>query len=411
MRVIHRFAIILFLFIFVLSIAPPSTNAQDLVDDECAMLVLEALAQTQEFCKDLAPGEACFANGPVEIETIPTFDAVTFEKPGDTIPVDVLARIHTAPVNLDVAQWGIVAVALPANAVALPASPAAAEEEEDLGRLFMVGDVTLFDANLEDDVAIFDDFSVMTGESSEDCLGAPSNLIVQSPEESDMSFRMNGADITLGSTMVVDIIDGETMSIVVVEGTVTVTALGVTVEVPAGQMTTITISEEDGVIIVISEPSAPVDFDPAIIQFLPLQLTVEVVEIPALDRWTPTGVMLEAGQSYMVLGSELVKTIDYMPWSTPVGHSAADCAAAGRGDWDCRCRSSAEWGTCTIDERESMIMVGRVGDGPPFVVASGGFFTAQTDGELFLGPNDNTFEDNVGSYYAIITAVDLEISE
>lgn len=402
MNFFHRFAVIVLLVIFVLSIAPSQTQAQDLVDDECAMLVLEALTQAEELCDDLNAGEACLSSGPVEFETVPTFAPIEFSEPGDTVPIDVLTSIHTAPVNLDTGEWGIVVMALP--------SQSQSADEEDTARLIMVGDVTLADANLDDQTAMIDDFTVKTGEASEDCLGAPSNLIIQSPEATTTNLSVNRAEVTLGSTIVINVVEGESMTIIVVEGSVTVTANDVTVVVLAGQMTTIVIGGDSG-LIVIAAPTDPVDFDTSIIQFLPFQLVFEVVEIPALDRWTGTGLMLEAGQPFMIMAGELVKTIDYMPWSTPVGHSSADCAAAGRTDWDCRCRSSSDWGQCTLDEVESMILVGQVGDGAPFIVGSGGFFTAASDGELFLGPNDNTFEDNVGSYFAIVTAVDFEDME
>ncbi|MEO1287051.1 MAG: hypothetical protein AAFV93_04730, partial [Chloroflexota bacterium] len=136
------------------------------------------------------------------------------------------------------------------------------------------------------------------------------------------------------------------------------------------------------------------------------------IEISAANRWTGTGIMLEEGETYSIVGTEFVKTIDYMPWTGPAGHSSSDCSAAGRDDWDCQCRSSAEWGTCTIDEVNSMLLVGRIGDdGTPFSIGAGGTFTASNSGELFLGANDNTFSDNVGSYYVIITAGSAESDE
>jgi hypothetical protein len=50
-----------------------------------------------------------------------------------------------------------------------------------------------------------------------------------------------------------------------------------------------------------------------------------------------------------------------------------------------------------------MRLVGRVGEkGSVFVVGAGGFFATKTDGELFLGANDNTFTDNVGQYEALV---------
>jgi hypothetical protein len=40
-------------------------------------------------------------------------------------------------------------------------------------------------------------------------------------------------------------------------------------------------------------------------------------------------------------------------------------------------------------------------------VNTGGIFTATGDGSLYLGANDNFFEDNIGSYYAVVNMIDL----
>jgi hypothetical protein len=265
----------------------------------------------------------------------------------------------------------------------------------------MLGDVTL---TRVDDGNTENDFSVRTSAQEPSCSGAPNKLMLQTPQGVTVDFGLNGAEISVSENtmVVVSAIPYEEMTIMVASGEITITSEGVAQIVVAGEQVVIALGGDTG-LVVVAVPGDPGEFDFALIQFLPFQTLSEVVELPSAERWTATGVVLEAGQSYLLVNSGLVKTIDYMPWSAPEGHSTADCSAAGRGDWDCKCRTLPEWGTCTLDEVASMTLLGRIGEeGEAFIVGSGGFFRADAAGELFLGANDNTFTDNVGSYYAII---------
>lgn len=382
-------------------------SAQNSEDDVCAQLVREALETANESCSALEGDVACYGYDVVNVEAVSDTE-ITFASPGDMVNLADIASIKTARANPNQAEWGIAILNLEDDEFATVSTAS---------RIVMIGDVSLTPTVPPENVDVVRNlgnrFTLETGDRQSRCLATQNRLLIQTHIEQGAELALNGADFAIepDSVIVADALKDGEMTVLVIKGAVEIVADRESVTISAGEQTVLTLGGDDG-LMVVGVPGEPETFDVSVIQFLPFQLTFEVTEIPALDRWTGTGVTLEAGQSYIIMAGELVKTIDYMPWSAPEGHSTADCAAAGRGDWDCRCRTSGEWGTCTLDEVESMRLVGRVGEeGEPFIVGAGGFFAAKTDGELFLGPNDNTFTDNVGAYYAIIAVASDEDEE
>ena len=334
-----------------------------------------------------------------------------FNAPGDQVSLDTVARIHTSPVNVETGEWGIAVVntspAMDGSVETTPEADATETLENENPRLVLMGDVTL--QNISDEVSAFDGaFVVETSGDEPSCAGAPNKFILQS-EANGLEVVVNGAEIGMDSqtTILVDAVANDSMTVVVIDGSATVTAGGETQIVVGGEQTVIVLGGDTG-LTVVSAPSLPILIITDNLQFVPISVLIDVVEVDSLARWTDTGIQLTAGQSFTIIASELVKTADELPWSSPTGHTTQDCAAAGRGDWDCRCRTLPEWGTCSLTETTSMILLGRVGeDDQPFVVGSGGVFTARTAGVLYLGANDNFFEDNIGAYSALIQVVDF----
>lgn len=398
------------ILLMILSVGGLHISGQYNVDEICAQIVLEALEAVEMFCSDVGENNACYAHEQVDATPVDG-EEITFATLGDQANLADIQSLHTSPVNVDLGEWGIALINMTpledGSIVEATPDPDADDSEEDheTTSFMMLGDVTM--TNLTAGISdVPQAFTFSTAEDDSVCLGAPNKLVIQNPDGVITELSVNGAEITLqsGATIVLDAIPSDEMTVLVVTGEAIITSLEVTQIVLAGEMVVISLGGDDG-LVVISIPSVPIVFDNVLIQFIPFQFLLETVEIPSYQRWVATGVDLTAGQSYFVVASELVKTIDYMPWASPEGHSPADCASAGRGDWDCRCRTSAEWGTCTLEEGASMILLGRVGDDAPFIVGSGGVFTARVDGELWLGANDNTFTDNVGSFYAVITTL------
>jgi hypothetical protein len=356
-----------------------------IVNEACANLVLDTLDAASKQCGDLAEGSVCFAGAPAEV--VPS---AAFSQPGDAIPLASVQQLHTGQIDVSGQQWGAALIELPAQTGDASAS------------LMLVGDVTLNTVAVSNPPA----FWVSTGSSPPQCTAAPHALILNTPEEQTVDLTVNEVDLSAdGATVVIRAArDGE-MSVLVLSGSVVASAQGSSQTLEMGQMTSLTLGG-DSALEAATPPSVPVAFDVEQIEFMPFHVIRPPIEIQSGDRWTGTGIELRAGQSFMVMAAGLMKTVDTLPWSSPIGHSAADCSAAGRGDWDCRCRTLPEWGTCTLDEVPSMILVGQIGGVQPFVVGSGGMFTAKVDGELELGPNDNFFDDNLATYHAIIVVLD-----
>lgn len=391
------------LFMLILTTVAITVVAQDIVDGDCAALVLEAVASIDDQCSLVAGNSVCYAHPTVEAEAMAGAE-LTFSAPGDQASLDDVASLHTSPVNVETGDWGIAVVNTS------PAESDSADDEtlSENPRLLLMGDVTL--QNISADVSTFESaFVVETSGDEPSCAGAPNKFVLQS-EADALTVEVNGAEIGMDTqtTLLVDAVANDGMTIAVIEGSATVTSNDESIIVNSGEQTVIVLGGDTG-LVVISAPAPPILIITDNLQFVPISVLVDVVEVPSLERWTNTEIELTAGQSFTIIASELVKTADELPWSSPTGHTPQDCAAAGRGDWDCRCRTLPEWGTCTLTETTSMILLGRIGgeENQPFVVGSGGVFTASTDGTLYLGANDNFFEDNIGSYSALIQVIDF----
>jgi hypothetical protein len=77
--------------------------------DQCELLASDALATAREACADLKVGEACFGHAGVS-----TADG-TLVASGDRVSVADLDNLATSAANVEVGEWGVAMLALPAN--------------------------------------------------------------------------------------------------------------------------------------------------------------------------------------------------------------------------------------------------------------------------------------------------------
>lgn len=123
-----------------------------------------------------------------------------------------------------------------------------------------------------------------------------------------------------------------------------------------------------------------------------MALTPQVPQVVEFDVhadkiWQATGVIVEAGDNV---------TVEYIggQWRTAP-------------DWDMiglygyPGHPSAAF---TLPYAELMILIGKIGDNPPFILTGQMNFTASHDGELWLAANDDNYWDNSGSISVRITA-------
>ena len=116
-----------------------------------------------------------------------------------------------------------------------------------------------------------------------------------------------------------------------------------------------------------------------------------VVAVQARQPWTDTTVEVRAGESVTISATGTIQTNLAGAMATPVG-SMPDCSVAGPVPLP-----------FVAPELPCWSMLGRIGaSGRAFEVGSNKRFKADASGELYLGVNDNFFEDNTGSWRASI---------
>jgi hypothetical protein len=111
------------------------------------------------------------------------------------------------------------------------------------------------------------------------------------------------------------------------------------------------------------------------------------VRVEANRQWTPTGIMVEKGQtlSFSAMGE--------VQLSTDVNDTAPIAGKAGR-------QVSAR---ASIPGTLGGALIGRIGNGRPFGIGDQATITAPATGPLYLGVNDDLFTDNSGAFVVTIS--------
>ncbi len=111
------------------------------------------------------------------------------------------------------------------------------------------------------------------------------------------------------------------------------------------------------------------------------------VEVAANKRWVNVNIQLQAGQSVQITASGEADLEDGTYQTTPDGSES--------------CEDSV-WGSCTLEGAGWGTLLGRIGDGSPFVVGTSAQITADETGCLSFSINDVYFDDNSGGYSVTI---------
>jgi LysM repeat protein len=131
--------------------------------------------------------------------------------------------------------------------------------------------------------------TVSTRIGSTNCEEAPdSGVLIQSPEGSEVSMNINGADVTLGSTAFVTTnLDTQRMTFAVLEGQGIVSAFGVTQVVVPGMKTGVQLGGGPDGLQASGPPNEPAPYDAASVQFLPVNLLDRQIVVPPPLDVTP----------------------------------------------------------------------------------------------------------------------------
>jgi len=202
---------------------------------------MDALANT---CSSVGRNSACYGNNNIKAEANGGA-ALKFNAPGDQTNIQNIRALSTSPMDEKAGTWGLSVMKLQAN---LP------DTMPGQNVTFLVfGDTTV--ENASGDMKAF---YFTSGLGSPECKEAPRDgIVVRSPKGMQSTFTVNGAQITMGSTIVLRAERNKSMSIQLIEGSALVTASGGTQVLTPGQVTIVTLGGANGMT-AVSVPSQPV---------------------------------------------------------------------------------------------------------------------------------------------------------
>ncbi|MEZ4667251.1 MAG: LysM domain-containing protein [Anaerolineae bacterium] len=240
----------------------------------CDDLVTQALNQANNSCSALGRNQACYGNNLVRAELKPNA-TLPFASDGDIVGIEALKSITTTVLDEANQTWGIALLKVQANL------PETLPGQNVTFLLF--GDAALNNVSPDMRAVV-----LKTGVASTTCADAPkSALLLQSPEGSQATMTINGANVTLGSTTYLTAIQNEEMEIATIEGSAVVSSANITRVVQPGAKVGIALGGNDG-LQVAGPPSEPEPFDIQFVQAAPVILLERNVAIPPAINPAPT---------------------------------------------------------------------------------------------------------------------------
>ncbi|MBI1259660.1 MAG: hypothetical protein GC204_19505 [Chloroflexi bacterium] len=202
---------------------------------DCPAFVDRALDAVGQSCGTLGRNQVCYGNNSIDSQ-FHTPAVVHFARPGDRASVLDLEHLTTAPLRPQDRIWGIAVLSLQAN---LP------ENLPGQNATFIVfGDTDLQPAEAPAGYdAPMQAFSLSTRIGGLNCQDVPeSGLLVQAPENTTVNFMINGVEVNVGSSALLEN-DADNLTVSTIEGFVQVTSGGATevageglnVQVPHGR--------------------------------------------------------------------------------------------------------------------------------------------------------------------------------
>jgi len=231
----------------------PSLDASSTPIRSCSQLVTAAI-QAVSACHRIGRNQVCYNSD-------------------NTADLAAIAEVKTASGGETAPAWSAALIKAQAN---LP------DSRPDAAITFILYGGAVLDQVSPDMAAA----RLHTPSNSPPCPAAPpAGLLIQTPLDESVTFSLNGASVTLGSTLYVSTAD-QMLTIMMLEGTAVVSALNITRIVRAGAQVTLLLDET------LRVSSAPSELEPLeadAIQHLPLMLLERPITLPApLQLSTPT---------------------------------------------------------------------------------------------------------------------------
>jgi LysM repeat protein len=232
----------------------------------CDQLIGNALQTVGNACKSTGRNQACYGNRSVQAE-FQSGQTPTFTKSGDLADLFAVRRLETSALDETAQTWGI------ALLKAQGTFPDTLPGQNITFLLF--GDTSMDGINPQANAVV-----LRTGIGSPKCAAAPASAaLIQSPEGANVTLKLNGASVTLGSTLYVTAAQNNELEIATIEGQAVVSAFNATRVVLPGASVGLPLGGSDG-LQVVGPPSDPRPFDQAEISRAPLSLLDRQVSVP-----------------------------------------------------------------------------------------------------------------------------------
>ncbi len=202
---------------------------------DCPTLVGTALKTVGDACADTGRNQACYGNIKLLVEPESGAGQLTFRQKGDLVNLADVKSLRLSAMDPTSDTWGVALLRVQANL------PDTVPGQNVTFLLF--GDVSLDNAQTPKaspgstlpSFGPMQAFYFRTGVHDAPCDKAPSSgILIQSPKDSRVTLRMNEVDVTLGSTVYLQLTSPTEMSLSVLEGQAVVIAFGKPVVVQAG---------------------------------------------------------------------------------------------------------------------------------------------------------------------------------
>lgn len=360
----------------------------------CPTLVQQALDAAGAACSSLGRNQICYGNNQTEALGADQQTLASFSEVGDTVSITDITALKTAPFNPEESIWGVAMLSLQANI------PDTLPGQAVTFIVYGDSEITPVESDDETYAAPMQAFVLSTGIGQPACKEAPHDgVLVQSPDGVKVNFLVNGIEIEIGSTVLLDKRLDEKVWVSTLEGEARVTSAGETqVALPGFKVVTI-----PG-----NPPAAPAPYGNTDVQGVPVSLLPKSVVVPFIvdskagtENWITSNYTVTAGTEYTVTTAGSVNIYPDCTETSPRsrGSSCADMSFGPGG--------SAGLGAAPADfplPGESVgAMVARVDDGTPFLIGEGVTFTPEANGVLSFRLND-TLEsaNNLGAFIVIV---------
>lgn len=244
--------------------------------DKCPLIVEQALFSLDTACADTGRNEACYGNFNLNADLFTDYD-IQFENVGDIIELQAINTLSLSPMNVDTGEWGVALLNLQADIPdTLPGQNVT---------FILFGDVSIQNAASEDQNPM-QAFFLRTGIGDSACEEAPdSGVLVQTPEGVEsVVFNVNGMDMAVGSTVLLQVGQNDDMVITTLEGTVGLQVDAGWAPIIAGTQVRIPL---DGTLLPTNLPALPDSYDLDVLSTLPIDLLPrEIIIETGLDPQT-----------------------------------------------------------------------------------------------------------------------------